>query len=213
MADTRSERMLRSGATAHTAQIMGPRQMRRLYCWLRAQHQADPDRPKLIAGPAMLLPRRLGAAKAAPEESLQSDAWDGYPASLHRLLGYIARWQITNVIFISGDEHLANVACIDVTAPGGKPVRIHSVHTAALYAPIPFANALPSDFHADDCFAFDYRRLGRFDVQVHTHFIRHGDGYTELLAQRTVAGWEVKCRFNQARGCEEVLLIGRPQAA
>ena len=206
MADTRSERIQRTALTAQQAQIMQPRQMRRLCLWLLRQHRADPDRPKLIASAAMLLPRRVGAIDPLPEDCLRSDAWDGYPASLHQLLGFIACREIRNVIFISGDEHLANVACIDVQSPGGMPVRIHSIHTGALYAPIPFANALPTDLRANDRFAFNYRGLRDIDVHVQTSFVQHGDGYTELLMQHRAGAWEVLCRFHQARACRQVLL-------
>lgn len=207
MTDTRSDRMPRTSASIQTAQIMHPRQMHDLRHWLLEQHRANPDCPKLVAGPAMLLPRRLGAAVALPEDCLRSDAWDGYPASLHQLLGFIACQEIRNVIFLSGDEHLANVACIDVKSPGGLPIRIHSLHTGGLYAPIPFANALPTDFRADDRFAFSYFGLRKIHVHVQTRFVQHGDGYTELVMRCREREWEVLCRFHQAYACEQVLLI------
>ena len=102
MADTRTEREARSAATLGRARIMSRTQFDRLLGWLDKQ---DPDLPKFIATPSLLLPRhRRAVQNGHPSSALRSDSWDGYPHSLHRLLAHIADQRIKNVIFLSGDE-------------------------------------------------------------------------------------------------------------
>ena len=87
--------------------------------------------------------------------ALRSDAWDGYPASLHRLLAGVYERGTNDVVFLSGNEHLSNVARIQISKlddPG--VVLAHSVHSSALYAPYPFANAIEEDFAGTEEFEF-----------------------------------------------------------
>lgn len=178
VADSRTEREHRTATSAKTAHIFSGTQMQALKDWLvQPDHQAL---PKFIAMPAMLLPRRL-ATRSDPSTSWRSDAWDGYPASLHSLLGFIAHQQIQRVVFLSGDEHLACRAEITLTAPKLPPVRAWSFHSPGLYAPYPFSNALPHDFPDEDEFDFDYPAAepGKTTVgcRVTAEFPDTGHGY------------------------------------
>ena len=187
-ADTRSERERRSAATLHRARIMRREQAAALGEWIR---DAPRDRPSFVVSPAMLLPRRL-ALREQPLAALHSDAWAGYPASLHALLAAIQASGNSCFVFLSGDEHRACVARLTISALDGRtpPVAVHSVHTAALYAPFPFANAIDEEFaHPDE---FDF--CGADDApgaapthrcRVETWHPRPGDGFTLL---RT-GGW------------------------
>jgi phosphodiesterase/alkaline phosphatase D-like protein len=133
-----------------------------------------------------------GVAPAA----LRSDGWDGYPRSLYRLLGHIARHEIKNVVFLSGDEHLSLVAKATLKAPGQHPVVVHSIHSSAMYAPFPFANGDRADFPKRDRFEFEAGspEIERYtcDVEV-TKFARPGDGFAVL--SRAAGSAELLCEF------------------
>jgi hypothetical protein len=109
MIDTRTERTPRTARTVASARIVSEGQMKALLDWL-----SEPsEMPKIIASPAMLLPRHARAVQRKRIESaLRSDGWDGYPQSLHRVLAFIARRRIPNVVFLSGDEQQGCIARI-----------------------------------------------------------------------------------------------------
>jgi hypothetical protein len=147
--------------------------------------------PKFIACPALPLPRHRRAAQPRqPAAALRSDAWDGYPQSLSRVLGHIARERVPNVVFLSGDEHVSLVARVTLRAANGEPVVVHSVHSSALYAPFPFANSIDDDLVADEAF-----RLGDCSVEVHTRFAAPGDGFAVLRVFDDEGRWRARLRF------------------
>lgn len=125
------------------------------------------QRPAFIVSPALLLPRRRSSQRSdwrSDERSsprrlgaaLHSDAWDGYPGSLHQLLVHL--WNIgrSNLVFLSGDEHLSCVVKATVTKEGvpDRAVTLHSVHSSGLYSPYPFANSVPALFAVPDDWTF-----------------------------------------------------------
>lgn len=206
VADTRTEREARKAASIESVRIMTEEQSRALQAWLRAQ---PPDRPKFIASGSILLPRRLRAVRGHPAAALRSDAWDGYPASLHRLLAFIADHQIRNVVFLSGEEHLSCVARATILPPDGRPaVTIHSVHSSPLHAPFPFANSVAADLTLHDRFAFsstDFRRSDEQDPRafvctVETTLAAPGDGFAVLRVAQDQGRWTVRCEFDRAEG-------------
>ena len=228
VADTRTERTARSAATVNDARIMSKTQFEKLLCWLVAQPAAV---PKFIASPSILLPRHLRAVHQGHRASaLRSDAWDGYPYSLHRILGFIATHQISNVVFLSGDEHLSCVARASITATGsGQSVDIVSIHSSALHAPFPFANAIREDFVVPDEFSFDVspdrivcdeasRRAfawgGNYSCTVETDFAPLGDGFAVLRTFEEDRRWSMYCDFNRtadrgdARGHDKRFTLG-----
>ncbi|MCY0912311.1 alkaline phosphatase D family protein [Massilia antarctica] len=204
IADTRTERTARSAATAGSASIMSERQFTRLLDWLLVQHRADPERPKFIASPSILVPRRLRAIHGGPgAHCLRSDSWDGYPASMQRLLAHIGGHGIRNVVFLSGDEHLSCTATLLVQPPGAGPaVAIRSIHSSALYAPYPFANSIAEDL-ADSGDAFDFADPagafpGRFDCTVEEVVYAKGDGFALVTAEQRDGRWDIVCTFDRA---------------
>ena len=174
LADTRTERGARSAAMdARVPRIIGCLQAARLTSWLAV----EPERPAFFVSPSMLLPRRRGSFDDSRRRSsidgprrypsdglprlrgaLQSDAWCGYPSSLHALLALLWRLGRSNLVFLSGDEHLSSVVKATITRlDDGQPARsvtLHSVHSSALYAPYPFANAVPEEFAVNDAWDF-----------------------------------------------------------
>lgn len=206
ISDTRTERKARSAATLANAQIMSDAQFGTLLRWLSAQ---DPDIPKFVASPAILLPRHLRVTQHGhPAGALRSDAWDGYPYSFRRILGYIAKHRIRNVVFLSGDEHLSCLARATLTdRQSGHAVDIVSIHSSALHAPFPFANSIPEDFVVPDEFAFslptervDQREMGGdYLCAVQTEFAPPGDGFALISLAREDPGWTLCCDFDRAR--------------
>jgi hypothetical protein len=187
MADTRTQRQLRNVDTQETASMLGPRQTPALEQWL-LQH--PPEDLKLVAGPAMLLPRMIEHI----EEPLHLDGWQGYPASQHRLLAFLCDHGIENVCFLSGDAHLGCDVAITITGPDGKVVTTRSIHTPALYAPLPFANEQPWNLKLPDRFTFPGPR-GIYQCEVQGKvFLPHQDGCCVLEADRAGTRWQLSAR-------------------
>lgn len=203
-ADTRSERGCRDSRTAALAPIMDPAQHAALLDWIDrgAQH----DRPKLLVAPAAMLPRHRYAlcATGGPgtaAAAVQSDGWDGWPASWQAVLARIADSGICGLVLLSGDEHLglwvqARVQRMqhDIV---DRDVRFESVHTAGLYTPYRFANAQRSDFVLADDFAFasaDGRY--RYRCTLHTR-VFEGAGFTFLeLARSAGSSWKLRVEYD-----------------
>ncbi|ODV13885.1 MAG: hypothetical protein ABT20_01170 [Rubrivivax sp. SCN 70-15] len=171
-ADTRTGRSPRGAMQApQDVQILEPEQWHALQSWLLGHH----DDLKFVMTPSTLLPQRVDRAGAA-ESRAHSDAWDGYEASLDRLLDFIAGNRILRTVFLSGDEHRSFVTEAWLTAhEGAPPVKIVSVHSSALYAPFPFTNSQPRDF-ADRPFT----TASGVAVRTRTHWAAPGDGFAVL---------------------------------
>jgi phosphodiesterase/alkaline phosphatase D-like protein len=195
--DTRTRRSTRTAATVHEATLVDDASFGRLIEWLDKHHESVPNEPKFIACPALPLPRHLrsiGDAAAA----LRSDGWDGYPRSLHRLLGHIAINDIENVVFLSGDEHLSLVARATLKAEGkNKAVTVHSIHSSAMYAPFPFANGDPADFKSRDRFIFTADGLTCTCEVIETEFAPHADGFA--VVSMAEGATEFVCEFVSAQ--------------
>jgi len=221
MADTRTERKARTAQTIESARIMSDGQFEDLLDWLARPR--EPDVPKFIASPACLLPRKLRTRQNAHcAAALRSDAWDGYPDSLHRLLAYIVEKQIGNVVFLSGDEHISFATRARIRArDSGKTMSIYSIHSSALYAPFPFANAVPDDLAWEEPFDFTLPRGGpartqgaavwggAYECEVATEFAPPGDGFTLVQALRENGQWAVRCRFSRRRFVPAPFVRGR----
>ena len=152
-ADTRTTRQLRNALTLTTAKIIGDDQWLSLQQWMAC---VPNDAVKFIVSPPILLPRQLATA-CQPMAALHSDAWDGYPASLHAMLAWLCDNDNGRTVFLSGDEHISCAATIEIaraTDPQRK-VTVYSVHSSALYAPYPFANGSEADLAGDEEFAFE----------------------------------------------------------
>lgn len=208
MADTRTGREARTVASTATASIMTEAQWQALEAWLRQEHDTNADaRPRFIATSSLLLPRRLRPHLAAGVVgAMRHDAWEGYPASLQRLLGTIATLKLRNLVFLSGDEHVSIDARITLRTPDGSDLSIRSIHSSALYAPYPFANASADDFEEDGAsFAFDQAGVpgGACTCTVQSAF-RPGDGFAVVAAvQGPLGSWQVDCDFHRAITCAD----------
>lgn len=203
IADARCERERRRVANWSTARMWSTMQRDAFGDWL--DHGAG--RPRFVLSGSLPLPRRRATTEHAAS-CLRSDAWDGYPHSLHELLGEVWRRQATGLVFLSGDEHRsgwvsAEIAAVDGpdgsdgsdgSGTGGAPVRIHSVHSSALYAPWPFAITAEEELAAPDVFEFDGPDGRRLRCTVSAWTDRPGDGFAVLRAR----GGQVQLWFDRA---------------
>lgn len=203
LADTRSERSGRTAASIDAARIMSDTQDAALMDWLK--QEGPHPHPKFMACPSAVLPRRQKVRTDRPASALLSDAWDGYPGSLHRFLAALADHRVTNLVLLSGDEHISSLARIDIQrldhpgqAPSSSPhpvIHTHSVHSSGWYSPYPFANSQPQDLRGDDVFEFSVGDEGahrcHYRCTVRTAFYL-GDGCALIQTDRQ---GRVRCRF------------------
>jgi phosphodiesterase/alkaline phosphatase D-like protein len=203
--DTRTGRSARGSSTpANDRQIIGDGQWRGLERWLRDRRHTL----KFVATASVLLPRRRRTADD-PAACGQSDAWDGFPESLARLIRFLYDERITNTVFLSGDEHHSFHAETRVTRTGhDHTLRILSIHSSALYAPFPFANGRPQQFPRYDQTTEAYR-VGDYQLEVSVSFAPPGDGYALIdvpassAPDRTIGLRYLKGRHDGQQACDD----------
>ena len=174
LTDTRTGRSARGSiVSAERQQILARAQWRALTEWLRFHK----DEVKFVATSSLLLPRRRASAESSAGHA-HSDAWDGFPNSLERLMMFMSQEQITNTVFLSGDEHYSMVVdahIVNKDQTKWPTIKITSVHSSALYAPFPFANGHPSELSTETMIPF-----GQVTVHVRTRIAPAGDGFARL---------------------------------
>lgn len=200
MADTRTERGPRTASTVKDANILRNSQIDGLCRWLIGCQKESGDRPKFITSESILLPRRSLTANSGIATAIRSDAWDGYPDTLRRVLAFIVDEGIQNAVFMSGDEHLACVAkAVIGSATSPKTGVIHSIHSSGLYSPYPFANSIPEDLMEEDHFNFSTPTgiNSSYRCSEFTRFAALGDGFAVLRVFKKNGDWHINCRFDR----------------
>ncbi|MDB5897934.1 MAG: hypothetical protein JWP41_1536 [Ramlibacter sp.] len=183
MADSRTQRPHRSTATLQDVLILGTAQTQQLEDWLL---QGAPDQLKLVTTAALLLPR----SRQYIDDPLYLDNWQGYPASLRRLLAFLCDHQLDNTVFLSGDTHLGCRAQVTVrNLASGECVEFQACHAPALYAPYPFANETHWNLLLQD--SFEFAEEGRrYQCTVAASTLAEGrSGCALLQAQRRDGRW------------------------
>ena len=201
LADARTQRESRTAANWRNRAIMQPDQFRKLCKWLSVARFAGS--PKFVMTASALLPRRLTVCQQ-PASALASDAWEGYPLSLHSLLRFVCDNQIKGVVFLSGDEHISSVTKAHVTClETGASCTLHSIHSSGLFAPYPFANGSPDDFIANDRFEFKLSSVAggirEYRCEVETKFFP-GDGFAVATAHNNSLAWFLDVEFYGTTG-------------
>jgi hypothetical protein len=192
-ADARTERTARTATTVGSASLLGEPQSKGLDDWLADQAVG----PRFLVSAPMVLPRHLEMRHASPSTPIRSDGWDGYPDSLHRLLAKVYQRGTSDVIFLSGNEHISNVARIRISKLGTPgEVIAHSIHSSALYAPYPFANGSEEDFAGTEEFEFSHEGV-MYRCAVNTWCPSPGDGFAVLSVSADESGWLVSIRFDR----------------
>ena len=200
-ADTRSGRSCRdSQSLPQDRQILGAAQWLDLEAWLLRRG----DEVKFVAMPSLLLPRRE-YLQQDPQRCTSSDAWDGFPASMARLFGFLCQHQLHNTVFVSGDEHHSLLTEFWLHAEGSahRPLKCVSVHSSALYAPFSFANGRASELALDEEFSID-----NLQVKVRTPLAAPGDGYARISVLQELGGALLALEFVKA---QHELAADRPQ--
>lgn len=202
LGDSRTEREPRSAAAWGGSCIMSAKQFAALSAWMVADRHRQ--LPKFVVSPSALLPRRLAVARDAAC-ALHAEAWDGYPRSLHLLLACACDQEVNGLVFLSGDEHISSVVQARVTnLETGARCTLYSIHSSALYAPYPFANARAEDFAGNETFRFPDREAGPYCCEVKTRFAPSGDGFAVISAQQSGRGWRADVEFHDAHGLKKM---------
>jgi hypothetical protein len=196
---TRDPRPWGPGKSSVGAHILSAVQRGALQDWLLQRQQSDstgsPVVPKFISSSVWLLPRLVGRDGAPGEASALSDAWDGYPKSLHWLLSFIAEKNIRGVVVLCGDGHLAGHTVVELTPHQQPAMEVHVLHTPALYAPFPFANAQPHEYASWERFSWGAAN-DQVECEVNASLWPMGDGFVQVAVQRRKAVWEICATFN-----------------
>ena len=187
MTDSRTCRQARDEGTLDQALILGEPQTSELEEWLREGTQVErAGQLNIVTSAAMLLPR----TRMYLDEPLYLDAWQGYPASLRRLLALVCELQLPSLVFLSGDAHLACKARVQVKRLGSDvQASFLSLHAPALYAPYPFANEEEANLLLQDSFDFPWGGH-RYQCTVSAQVLGGGaNGCGMLLASRQGGRW------------------------
>jgi cholesterol oxidase len=205
MLDTRTTRERRfwgpgnaPGAAPH---ILNKAQRDALEVWLQDQRDTDSRtgviRPKFISCAVWPLPRRVGRDPdpgMSDAAAARSDSWDGYPASLKWLLGFVVRQNIQGVVILCGDAHLAGYTEVRLWADSHHTL-LRILHSPALYAPFPFANGLPHHYRRNDHLAWDEGGI-QHTAHVHSELWPLGDGFVQVDVEPTAGGWKLAAQFH-----------------
>jgi len=166
--DTRTHRFLddRSGDLADN-HLLGrpslspdnePSQLDALLLCLKREQDARGNVPKFIVSASVFAPNpidaREGRLAKSPEHAVKwkedSDSWPAFPTTRRALLQSIVLNEIQNVVFLSGDIHVSNVAQLAFSGSAkAAALRAFSITSSAFYWPFPFADGEPSGYVHD----------------------------------------------------------------
>ena len=119
-------------------EILHSSQWRWLEAELLAEHKANDVRPKFIVSGSVFAPGLLEDSGDFPPRG--ADSWEMSPLDRGRLLSFIAKNNIQNVVFLSSDYHCAAAAEILIDKSDGSQLRAYAIVAPALHAPLRFAN-------------------------------------------------------------------------
>ena len=154
--------------------------------------------PKFIVSPSVVAPWSR-ETRGSLGYALRSDAWDGFPRSLHDLFAFIAQNDIRNVVFLSGDYHCSLFCPITLRYGEGKPVGAYSIVSSGMYSPYPFANTRIEDLEC--AFAGPYaewlgEKGGGLSVSYRVkHPVTCGT-FATIRAHRALDGYSLTVRFD-----------------
>ncbi len=199
--DVRTHRSPRTADSLADARIMDDAQWQRLRTWLD-QCTGPHQPPCFIASSSIVLPRRVRSA-IEPAMALYEDAWGGFPASRDALLSELWTRRASNVILISGDEHMGCVARIRLhTDDATQAIELLAVHAPALYAPYPFANGHIEEFITEvDHFVIPQPEGRALQVTITPWFPPPEDGFALVrCTHQPGAGWQTEVRYDLGSG-------------
>lgn len=172
---------------APMAQMLDADQWTSLEDWLSSQQNESGARPKFIASGSVFAPGLHSHAGDPPPRN--GDTWQSCPLERRRLLEFIYRNRIENVVFLSGDYHCSASATLEF--PDGK-LRAYALVCPPLHAPTTFANV-----PLDDVIASEVLEISAGKVHIRAQAYA-GDGWLECTLRRANAeprSWQLCASF------------------
>jgi cholesterol oxidase len=116
------------------------------------------------------------------------------------ILNFIAENNISNVVFLSGDEHMCvnTVATLSDGSHGAQPrLEVRSIHSSGMYSPFSFANGRPEDFVDED-----YASHSSNTWHVRSAFAPAGQGFAviRVSAGNAQKPWTMRVTFDLDTG-------------
>lgn len=199
--DTRTLREARSIVTVESCSILGTSggQFDEVEKWLKDQPR---NVPKFILSPVSILPRHAEIAHSE-YSPLRSDSWDGYPGSLYRLLDFILREKVRNVVFLSGDEHLS-CHLESFISRDEVSVKIDIFISSGMYSPYPFANTMAEKLLLKDEFCLNGDN-GGIHCKVDKKMLCLDNGFVVIEAKKRTTSdgdevWSLHYEFDRETG-------------
>jgi len=164
--DTRTQRYLNCSGTLADNHLLGrpsldpnnePSQLDALLLCLKREQDARGNVPKFVVSASVFAPNPIDAREGRPGTPEQvvkwkegSDSWPAFPTTRRALLRSIVLNGIQNVVFLSGDIHVTNVAQLEFSGnAAAAALRACSITSSAFYWPFPFADGEPSGYVHD----------------------------------------------------------------
>lgn len=177
--DTRFSRSFRPG------QLLHPGVWPLLEEWLRSE-QAKGSHPKFIVSGSVFAPGVRGGNATPAERS--TDSWQDFPKERQRLLAFLRKEQIDNVVFISSDYHCSAAAEISWDHPEH---RAWAIVAPPLHAPMRFANTDFAELLPEELIPIDMGAHAR--VQLRPDCGGNGEGWLRCRIEQGVGPAGGKC--------------------
>jgi hypothetical protein len=188
--------------------ILDDRQYRLLIDWLEKAQAEAGDKPKFVVSPSVVLPLMKDAARV-PAYATRSDGWDAFPAQLASLFEFIRSRSVENVVLVCGDSHLSmhsRFHFVDAHGDEGGP-RGACIMASPMYAPYPFANAVPDQYLMQGSLALPGGASMRYEVVDRAA----GSAFTRLCVTGEAAAWRIEAEILPHRLRSELLLPRRSE--
>jgi alkaline phosphatase D len=128
--------------------------------WLKDEQDKRGAVPKFIVSSSVFAPNPIGAREGRQAKDGNrrqeakwkeaSDSWPAFPTTRRELLQSIVDNQVQNVVFLSGDIHVSNVAALEFSGtPEAAALKAFSITSSAFYWPFPFADGDPAGYVHD----------------------------------------------------------------
>jgi hypothetical protein len=140
--------------------IVGGGQMSAFEAWLEnvagseKNGQLERHVPKFVLSGSVFAPG-LEEFRREPERARRADNWQGFDMDRGKLAHLVAQSGLQNLVFLSGDYHCPAAGHFDFSTARG-----YTIAAPALYAPYPFANALPTDIAQSEVFDYGGTQVG-----------------------------------------------------
>lgn len=176
--DTRTQRLRHAPAGP---ELLTGSQLKLLEDWLYARKTQEGKAPKFVVTGSVLAPGLWRSD--LPYSDLTADNWQLAQEQRRRVLRWIRKNEIPNVVFISGDYH----CCASATLKFDNGVKAYALVSPPLYAPFPYANVPRRAVMYTECVP-----LGVGDVNIDAN-IRDGNGFMDIrIDAQTNGAWRLE---------------------